>query len=188
MRTILTLPLTKIDSGDNEAYLMISGTGDRIDSIDRISLAKLKYLVTASLQARIADVEAKLVISPDSDDLASRLDTVEAQLEQTTALPTGAIILWSGKHTNIPEGWALCDGDNDTPDLTGRFVMGANAYRPAGTKGGNILNSSPVAVQDTIPGTEHSSRTVGGEGKQLHVPMPDQMLPPYYALCYIMRV
>jgi microcystin-dependent protein len=32
--------------------------------------------------------------------------------------------MWSGAVTNIPEGWALCDGSNNTPDLRGRFVVG----------------------------------------------------------------
>jgi len=27
--------------------------------------------------------------------------------------------------TNVPEGWALCDGNNNTPDLRGRFVLAA---------------------------------------------------------------
>ncbi len=38
-------------------------------------------------------------------------------------IPVGGIIMWSG--SSVPTGWALCDGNNGTPDLTGRFVMGA---------------------------------------------------------------
>ncbi len=41
----------------------------------------------------------------------------------TNALvPKGAIIMWSG--TNVPSGWALCDGLSGMPDLRGRFVVG----------------------------------------------------------------
>ena len=39
-----------------------------------------------------------------------------------TRLPQGLISLWSG--TNIPQGWALCDGTQGTPNLSGRFVVG----------------------------------------------------------------
>jgi len=42
-------------------------------------------------------------------------------------IPAGGIILWSGSIASIPEGWALCDGTNGTPDLTNRFVVHADA-------------------------------------------------------------
>jgi hypothetical protein len=35
--------------------------------------------------------------------------------------------MWSGKESEIPAGWALCDGRPGTPDLRGRFVMGADS-------------------------------------------------------------
>jgi microcystin-dependent protein len=38
-------------------------------------------------------------------------------------VPKGAIIMWSG--SQVPSGWALCDGNNGTPDLRGRFVLGS---------------------------------------------------------------
>ena len=37
--------------------------------------------------------------------------------------PTGMIIPYYG--LKAPYGWALCDGNNDTPDLRGRFIIGA---------------------------------------------------------------
>ena len=63
-------------------------------------------------------------------------------------IPKGVIVVWSGQSTNIPFGWALCDGSNGTPDLRGKFVMGFNnnsslknddeiiPARDIGTKGG----------------------------------------------------
>ena len=36
----------------------------------------------------------------------------------------GMILMWSGPVDQIPGGWALCDGNNNTPDLRGRFVLG----------------------------------------------------------------
>ncbi len=35
-------------------------------------------------------------------------------------LPKGVILTWTG--TTPPDGWALCDGTNGTPDLRGRFI------------------------------------------------------------------
>jgi len=51
-------------------------------------------------------------------------------------IPVGGIILWSGAVTAIPDGWALCNGTQNTPDLRGRFVMGAGGSRSVGITGG----------------------------------------------------
>ena len=37
-------------------------------------------------------------------------------------LPKGTIVAFNG--TTAPEGWAICDGKNGTPDLRGRFIYG----------------------------------------------------------------
>ena len=49
----------------------------------------------------------------------------------TNAIPYGVIVAYYSS-TNIPNGWALCDGNNSTPDLRGRFILGSN---PGGTGG-----------------------------------------------------
>jgi hypothetical protein len=41
-------------------------------------------------------------------------------------VPVGVIVAWSGSIANIPSGWVLCDGQNDTPDLRDKFVIGAS--------------------------------------------------------------
>ena len=43
----------------------------------------------------------------------------------TNALvPIKGIIMFSGTENEIPTGWYLCDGNNGTPDLTDKFVVG----------------------------------------------------------------
>jgi microcystin-dependent protein len=54
-------------------------------------------------------------------------------------VPLGSIMMWSG--SAVPSGWALCDGNNNTPDLRGRFVLGSGTgasltARTVGQKGG----------------------------------------------------
>jgi hypothetical protein len=44
-----------------------------------------------------------------------------------SGFPSGGIIMWSGSIATIPSGWYLCDGNNSTPDLRNRFIIGANA-------------------------------------------------------------
>jgi len=40
-------------------------------------------------------------------------------------VPMGVIMLWYGDETNVPNGWAICNGTNGTPNLSGRFVVGS---------------------------------------------------------------
>ncbi|MCP4459080.1 MAG: hypothetical protein GY816_13815 [Cytophagales bacterium] len=51
-------------------------------------------------------------------------------------IPQGMITMWSG--TTPPNGWILCDGSNNTPDLRGRFIVGYNASVTDYNDPGNI--------------------------------------------------
>ena len=53
------------------------------------------------------------------------------------SFPTGGIILWSGAANAIPTGWVLCDGQNSTPDLRNRFVVGAGDSYAVDATGGS---------------------------------------------------
>lgn len=46
-------------------------------------------------------------------------------------VPAGTIMLYNG--SVAPEGWAICDGTNGTPDLRGVFVIGAGTNSVTGT-------------------------------------------------------
>lgn len=87
-----------------------------------------------------------------------------------SGVPAGAIMMWSGDSTAIPTGWVLCNGENNTPDLRDRFVVGAgNTYAVGATGGG----SATTSVGDVVAGPQATVST--------------SSLPPYYALCYIMK-
>lgn len=46
-----------------------------------------------------------------------------------SGISSGMIVPWYGKLSNIPDGFALCDGTNGTPDLRDRFLVGiGNSY------------------------------------------------------------
>ena len=45
------------------------------------------------------------------------------------------ISMWSGSVNNIPTGWALCNGQNGTPDLRDRFIVSyGNTFNTIGKK------------------------------------------------------
>jgi len=67
------------------------------------------------------------------------------------AILRGMIVMWSGSIATIPTGYALCDGDNDTPDLRDRFIMGAGStYSPDDTGG---------SADATLPEHTHTGST-----------------------------
>lgn len=50
---------------------------------------------------------------------------VSTQISSSSiSFPKGAIIMWNGEPTDVPVGWAICDGENDTPNLVDRFIKG----------------------------------------------------------------
>lgn len=59
-----------------------------------------------------------------------------AVIEGYGTVPIGTIVMWSGAAGAYPENWALCDGENNTPDLRDRFVVGAGKRYPVQATGG----------------------------------------------------
>jgi microcystin-dependent protein len=121
------------------------------------------------------------------------------------------IVFWNGSATSVPSGWALCNGDNSTPDLRDRFVVGSGRNFMPGATGGR---SSITLTLANMPAHNHSNgafsqllkadceatkesqdRTCGEPNIQSSAPMltqgnnePFDSLPPYYALAYIMKL
>jgi hypothetical protein len=76
-----------------------------------------------------------------------------------TVIPTGLISLWSGSIGSIPSGWVLCDGNNSTPNLTDRFIVGAgNSYAVAGQGG----SADSIVVSHTHTATSTTTATDSG--------------------------
>lgn len=72
-------------------------------------------------------------------------------------IPSGVIVMWSGAANAIPNGWALCNGSNGTPDLRGRFVVGAGDTYSVGDTGGA---ASVTLTVSQIPKHSHQIATM----------------------------
>jgi len=147
-------------------------------------------------------------------------------------MPYGAIIMWYGASNAIPSGWLLCNGANGTPDLRGRFIMGAGGSYSVNQIGGtstsvllehahNIIepdhgnagtgHAHNVATYTGTPATSPTGAVSGtgngsSPGNQFTNFAPTGItigtvtgqttsatgaglnIPPFYALCYIMKV
>lgn len=103
---------------------------------------------------------------------------------------TGMICQWYGTVATIPPGFALCDGNNGTPDLRDRFVISAKQDDGGVAKatiegalaqsGGSAQHAHTVnvGVDIALPGVPAFDDTVDA---QYHY-------PPCYALAYIMKL
>ena len=125
-------------------------------------------------------------------------------------VPSGCILAYSGEAETVPEGWAVCDGQNGTPDLRGRFILGVSETPPMGETGGaeevtltaeqlpshshkvnyttirydNGTQNIDNSIRDSglgNPAGQVNTRTTGGS-------QPHPNMPPYYALIYIMKL
>ena len=151
------------------------------------------------------------------------------------SFPSGGIIIWSGAANNIPNGWKLCDGQNSTPDLRNRFVVGASSGTGDTTYPGLSVNATGGSANAIVVSHAHgagtysaasdgshshtytafsgtarvdndeshqrldgsTTRTTDAAGSHTHSISgtsesagqsgTNANLPPYYALCYIMK-
>jgi microcystin-dependent protein len=136
------------------------------------------------------------------------VDTVNA-IAGNGVIPLRGIIMWSGN--TPPDGWALCNGSNSTPDLRGRFIVGYNPadgdYNAIGNTGGEKRHTLTI---DEMPSHQHpmwlkhsgTRFTGGGDANKLNEAdesegtptgatggdSAHENRPPYYVLAFIMRV
>ena len=67
--------------------------------------------------------------------------------------PSGVIMIWYGDINSIPNNWVLCDGNNSTPDLRDRFVIGAGNLYSLNDIGG--INNITLEINN-IPSHNHN--------------------------------
>jgi len=97
------------------------------------------------------------------------------------------IILWSGAIVDIPAGYVLCDGNNGTPDLRDKFIVGAKE------DDGGIAKSNVTGALLQEGGANSHVHTTSGpfspEGAGTCAPIIDSAsnIPVFYALAYIMK-
>lgn len=78
---------------------------------------------------------AETAIKNNADEIASLKNrTTATETAIANYLPIGSIIMFSGTMAEIPEGWAICNGENGTPNLIGKFIK---AWTSAGQTGGS---------------------------------------------------
>lgn len=81
--------------------------------------------------------------------------------------PKGTILMFNGASSEIPEGWAICNGSNGTPNLIEKFIKAGTS---SGVTGGNPNNEVTLTV-DNMPTHSHDllgSATTDTDGGHYH--------------------
>ena len=87
-----------------------------------------------------------------------------------TKIQGNIIAIFSGTAENIPKGWKLCNGENNTPNLKDKFIKGAvnDEEKSVGEEGGNKHHTHNVESG----GSSHSHST-NSAGSHTHRHDPD---------------
>tara|TARA_E500000178_G_C16975595_1_gene733187 strand:- start:432 stop:1169 length:738 start_codon:yes stop_codon:yes gene_type:complete len=104
-----------------------------------------------------ADIESIRNLSLVSNKLQKDGLTIPGNLTVSgkfNYLPSGTIVIFNG--TEAPSGWVICDGQNNTPDLRGRFVYGFGSGKNFGSKGGSETHTLTI---NQMPSHNHGGRT-----------------------------
>lgn len=149
-------------------------------------------------------VKIKKCVTPTNNNMPATKKYVDDAVSGA-GIPAGVIVMWSGTASAIPSGWALCNGQNGTPDLRDRFVVGAGSSYAVGAKGGEASHTLTVEEMprhshsvSSLSSTSSGSLPVGSGGSRLENSSKTTVatgggaahnnMPPYYALCYIMKL
>ncbi len=203
----LSPDISLVDWRGKDYYLEIEIDGKKLEP--REKLTSVPYALHSNTAENItvkSDAEFSVKIGSNkqlivnSNEIKSIIGTTEYYM-----VPKGAIIIWSGAIDKIPNGWVLCDGTNGTPNLTDRFILGAGNSYSVGAVGGEAEHTLTV---NEMPSHNHTTQWLdyqGGSGSGLRDPVnpttggyyiptsytggntPHNNMPPYYALCYIMK-
>lgn len=168
-----------VNSNPGAAGQILSSTGNGVDWIDADTTSVANSInVGVNVDGTNADqfvsffgansgnqpnrVDNDFTYNPSTNTL--KVGNIIDSSGNASAFVTGMIILWYGDTGNIPGGWVLCNGQNSTPDLRDRFVIGAGNNFTAGNTGGN---NSLTLSEANLPSHRHFvvSNSLGGQNR-----------------------
>ena len=207
------------DASDRFVGITVKGigaNGANVDITPRLRLLSSPYSLLAKNALKlVSNTGVELISGTDNSVTATNLTVLGTITAPNLGgvVPVGGIIMWSGSVTNVPSGWALCNGQTvnskTTPDLRDRFVVGAGNTYASGATGGNAQITMTLAQMPQHSHNYYDFYYVSSSGGSFNYPtgpasgnpqqeqrqtdpqggnQPMDIRPPYYALAYIMRV
>jgi hypothetical protein len=117
------------------------------------------------------------------------------------SMPKGIILPWYSRQGPVPDGWAICDGSQGTPDLRQRFLKGVSDFNDVGQPGGAAQHQhsfsgtgSTGAPGHTAQGPDQPNQEEFGSRIHTHsvvvngTTAPESSYPPCVAVLFIMKL
>lgn len=143
-----TLTRTPTESSNSNNAISLTGTAT-------VSVTAIDTDFNELQHAGVTKVAASATGATVTGTLAATALTGDGSaLTGIQGIPSGAIMMWNGTNSNIPSGFVLCDGNNGTPDLTDRFILGRGSSSNSGSAGG--ANTVTLA-EGNLPSHTHDS-------------------------------
>lgn len=126
-------------STSNASAVTLSSAGKVNDDATRMEMIieETTTFVLTAYDSALDQIDSRSLTVVVDPPLVSRL------------VPPGTIAIWSGTETDKPDGWFICNGENGTPDLRDRFVMGAGGSEPPGEFGEEQTHTHQVREAST---------------------------------------
>ena len=176
----------------SDMFEQVSENTANSQDMDSATLALAERIET--LELTDADEPQQPVSEAEAVDHEDVRAIAEYALQQARAalalLPVGIIVSWNGAISAIPDGWALCDGNNGTPDLRGLVLLGADSdsggtYNVDDTGGATTDTSGAPSATTVVDNNADASTVSVGSAAHTH---EVEIMQPWHAKAWIMRV
>lgn len=90
-------------------------------------------------------------------DIENRITDLESKVDQR--VPAGIIVMYDGLPSSPPDKWFYCDGQNGTPDIRGKYVLGGSVtstYPLHSSSNGETNVNEAIAASTGIVPHHHS--------------------------------
>jgi hypothetical protein len=109
-----------------------TGTGFQDNFFNAAGKVTLNRIGNDTLEIGVVQTRLRVNVAPFIDEDITFVSTRGTRLLQngntitidSPQVPIGTIVMYNG--TTAPNGWAICNGNNGTPDLRNRFIVSSN--------------------------------------------------------------
>lgn len=84
-------------------------------------------LINADLPVKALTQAEYDALTPEEQMSNTLFIITDGKTEPLALVPSGTVIAWYGSLNELPYGYVLCNGENNTPDLRGKFIIGAGS-------------------------------------------------------------
>ena len=163
--------LRNVAIGYNTAQALTSGDNNIILGYDaEASSATISNEITIGdanvTRFRLPGLQAG---ASDGQVMTFNSSTGLIDLADVSGVPSGVICMWGGAVSSIPSGWYLCDGNNSTPDLRDRFIVGSGTDSGGTHDIGDTGGANSVTLSESnLPAHTHGSGSLATSSAGAH--------------------